>query len=728
MTPLEESVAVLLGACAWPNYPSFEPHQGFANSARDLRAYLLGNGVDAANLLCLFDDPRQPGELLRAVREFLRARATQAVRNVLFYYVGHGAYLRGDYVLAPRCLDRDLVEPTALHVRHLAATLNDCAPAKRQILIIDACYAAGAPAEFIRQGPEDAARAVAEQIREHLPARDIEFGTTVFCAAGPRREARLPRDGTHTMFSGALLAALRKGHPRGRPLISLDTLALLVKTEIDEAFGTEGVRPEVHTPRQDQGDIRVLEFFPNPAAARAPAETALPEPAPSADVAADLAADAAEDRLRHDIEWVRRSREAGWYELLELRKEIDAAGDLRQTHRLQRIHGPERGEIAAIPYGFRAEPLFGTCFVVRVTDEQGDWTLEGAELPPPATKVVGSWQLNPPATADATHEGLTVVTQLVNSFAMTPADAELRGAGAVERTSIRASYPVRHLRLVVLFPRGYQPAAIRVLAHTTDDLDKPTAEWPVDAAETARVANGFYFDRDRGLALLSVERALPESHYVLSWRLPPPPAPPPMGEVVRAQAEVRRLLRLGPDQRARLEAALAEVRDAVSAEHLFWAGPGPAPAGLSLLAYDEAARVIRVVATTLAGPARDVTFPWGSGVAGWVMRRRHPTFVDTRDSHGAGIYRIVPGVPPERHLLCVPLPLPTHSPRRAEALANPAIPCLVAALGCMDGSGNLALLKQSAEPGAAPSDNLLGRVCTALAGRLLEIVARQSLS
>lgn len=719
MTPLEESVAVLLGACAWPNYPAFEPHQGFANSARDLRDYLLGNGVAEANLLCLFDDPRQPGELLRAVREFLRARATEAVRNVLCYYVGHGTYLRGDYVLAPHCIDRDLLEPTALYVRHLAATLNDCAPAKRQVVVIDACYAAGAPAEFIRQGPEDAARAVAEQIREHLPARDIAYGTTIFCAAGPRREAKLPRAGTHTMFTGALLAALRKGHPRGRPLISLDTLALLVKTEIDEAFGTEGVRPELHTPRQDQGDIRTLEFFPNPAA-HAPAEAALPEPAPPADPA--------EDWLRHDNEWVRRSREAGWYELLELRKEIDAAGDVRQTHLLHRIHGPEHGQISAIPYGFRAEPLFGTCFVVRVTDEQGDWTLEGAELPPPATKVVGSWQLVPPARAGAMHAGLTVVTQLVNSFAMTPADAEIRGVAPIERTSIRASYPVRHLRLVVAFPRGYQPQSIRVLAHTTDDLDQPTAEWPVDAAETARVANGFYFDPDRGLAVLSVERALPENHYVLSWHLPEPPTPPPMGAVVRAQAQLRRLLRLDAGAQARLDAALAEVRDAVSAEHLFWDDPGPAPAALSLLAYDAEARLIRVVASTLAGPARAVSFPWGTGVAGWVMRRRHPTFVDTRDSHGAGIYRIVPGVPPERHLLCVPLPLPSNSPRRAEALANPAIPCLVAALGCMDESGNLALLKQSAEPGAAPSDNLLGRVSSALAGPLLEIVTRETLS
>jgi len=138
--------------------------------------------------------------------------------------------------------------------------------------------------------------------------------------------------------------------------------------------------------------------------------------------------------------------------------------------------------------------------------------------------------------------------------------------------------------------------------------------------------------------------------------------------------------------------------------------------------------VIRVVASTLSGAARAVSFPWGTGVAGWVMRRRHPTFVDTRDSHGAGIYRIVPGVPPERHLLCVPLPLPSNSARRAEVLANPAVPCLVAALGCMDESGNLALLKEAVEPGAAPSDNLLGRVSSALAGRLLEIVTRETLS
>src|SRR5271155_3117306 len=532
MTPLAESIAIILGAASWPGYqPQFKGHRGFRNSAEDFRDYLLRNGLPKDNLLWLFHDAGHPSTLVIKMGAFLRRAAppgAMAVRNVIFYYVGHGVYLDGNYVVAPRCTSRETLRLTTLPIREIACVLAENAPERRQVVIIDACYAAGATSAFLLQGPEQPARAVAEQLREYLDRVDIERGTSLFCAAGARIKAKLPLKGRHTMFSGALLRALEKGHPTAGPLLSLDTLAWLVETDIRETHGIEAVRPELHTPRQEKGDIRSLPLFPNPAVAeRVAATTAATEPSQTPS--------SPPHGMAYEAAWVNESTRRGWYELLEVRKEIDRYGDVAQTHLLMGIHGPNQGEIAAIPYAFQAESQFGTCAMTQVTDLQRGWSLQADELPSPGTRLVGNWQLTPPGRADAVHRGLSVSSRVFNSFAMTPGDAMLRGHPPVERTSVRGSFPARNLRLVVLFPPGYQPAEIIAVAFHASDLDKPVAQWREALEETARIAPAFFFEHVRGVAILSVERALPEFHYVLSWRLPQAPAP-----AARALVQARR--------------------------------------------------------------------------------------------------------------------------------------------------------------------------------------------
>lgn len=710
-SPLAESVAIILGASSWPGYPQFEKHPAFSNSATDFRDYLLRNGLPQKNLLWLFDKPFDPSKLIIKIGAFLRKPApadAAPVRNVVFYYVGHGAYIEGSYVVAPRGARHETLRLTTLHIRDIASALAQNAPEKRHVVIIDACYAAGATRDFIMQGPGQPAQEVAEQMREHLGRVDIERGTSLFCAAGARIKAKVARKDRHTMFSGALLRALEKGHQTAGPLLSLDTLAWLVEVDISEVYGKEAVRPELHTPRQEKGDIRELPFFPNPAdLARAPGAPTAAKPLP--------APGAAPHGLGHESVWLDESCRRGWYELLEVRKEIDRSGDLAQRHHLSGIHGPKEGEIAAIPYGFRAEPQFGTCVLAQVSDLQRGWSLQDKELPSPATRLVGQWQLAPAARADTVHRGLAVDSRVLNSFAMTVGDATLRGHPPTEKTSIHGSFPVRNLRLVVLFPLGYQPDEIIVEAFRTDDFDKPVVQWGEAQAETARIAPGFFFERARGVAILSVEWALPEFNYVLSWRLPQAPTPAAK-ELVKAKQQVRRLLGLDATARAGLSSELAVIRDAVARDFFLWDGCNAAAADLSLFAYDETAKLIRVVATTLDGTADGITFPWGTGVVGWVMRRRHPAFVDTQDRHAAGIYRAVDGSPPERHLFCLPLPLPIDSDQLATALADSAMPCLVAVLSCLDEQANLGLLTGSAE--------MLRMVSSDMAERFIKILAQ----
>ena len=259
MTPLAESAAIILGAATWPKYKEFDPHQSFRNSAEFFRDYLLENGL--TNLLWLFDEPDQPAILIEKIGGFLKEERNQALRNVIFYYVGHGGHFERQYFVAPACTSKAALDLSILPVRYLADTLYREAPAQRHIVIIDACYAAGAVKDFIRQSATD----VVKQVREVLRELDRSRGTSLFCAAGSLTEAKAPWQADFTMFSGALRNALTKGDPEAGPLLSLRQLAELVEAEIFAAFRGEAVRPEVHTPRQDRGDISTVELFPNPA-------------------------------------------------------------------------------------------------------------------------------------------------------------------------------------------------------------------------------------------------------------------------------------------------------------------------------------------------------------------------------------------------------------------------------------------------------------------------------
>jgi hypothetical protein len=424
-----------------------------------------------------------------------------------------------------------------------------------------------------------------------------------------------------------------------------------------------------------------------------------------------------------EVTWDDRSRDAGWYDLLEVCKEIDQFGDIVQRHRIRRIHGPNTGKIEAVPYEYYAAPKFGTCVLDCITDEQAKWS--SPDLPTPETKLKGQLKLHPPATAKQMHAGFTVDSRVINSFAMTEPEAKQRGHHPIEETQVAASFPVRHFRLAFFFPAGYQPTQMRVVARRSEG-GLPADQWPEDAKETTRVAPCLFYHQGRGCAVLTIERYCPEYHYTLSWGLPPAPDPP-VEEAIRARDQINTLLGLGDNERKEPEATLSSIRDEVWNQFFSLRRDKPR-LQLSLLAYDEKLAATRVVLTT-DDDRRNDEFPRGVGVAGWVMKRRKPFFVDTQDSRNAGIYKRIEGRPQDRHLLCVPLPLPTFSQRRKELLVNPAMPCLIAALTCTDESGNMGLLKEEPpHPANVESGKLQGAVSSALAERLLDLLSREPLS
>ncbi len=268
MTTAGGSLAVILGASEWPNFPNFETRPAFQNSANFFRDYLLrdeGLGLPAENLLWLFDNEEHPGAIVDRISRFLRTNAEAAIRNILFFYVGHGGYLNKDYFVALRCTSQKNLDLTVLPVKFIAKTLYEETPHKRHIVIIDACYASGAVTPFIYQDAGIAVVEVPRQIREVLSEVDIDKGSALFCAAGPKSKSKAPWEGEYTMFSGALQRVLSTGDPTFQDYLSLEEVAGLVEKDIFNTFRAEAVRPELHTPRQEKGDLRTLRLFPNPA-------------------------------------------------------------------------------------------------------------------------------------------------------------------------------------------------------------------------------------------------------------------------------------------------------------------------------------------------------------------------------------------------------------------------------------------------------------------------------
>ncbi len=262
-------LAILLGASKFPESPQLLQGKFFYNSAADLEEYLAdenGFGLNRQNILSLFDDSRAPSEQLIKIAEFLSRRSLQMKseglppEDLLIYYVGHGSFTSGGdqaYCLAVRSTSQIDEGATSIRAADLAGVVKRNAAFMRRYLIIDSCFAGSIFKEF-QSGP---VTAVKVQLKRELPER----GTALLCAASPDRPARAPQGLSRTMFSEALIHALRNGHDSCGPRLCFSELGELVKENLRSTYGDEWVRPEVHSPDQREGDVAHIPLFPNPA-------------------------------------------------------------------------------------------------------------------------------------------------------------------------------------------------------------------------------------------------------------------------------------------------------------------------------------------------------------------------------------------------------------------------------------------------------------------------------
>ena len=158
----------------------------------------------------------------------------------------------------------------------MAYTLKKFATHLRKYLILDCCFAAEAYQSF-QSAPGEV------MVQQTLQNFDYAVkGTALLCASNRYEPAIALPGEKYTMFSTALLQILTEGVGEVTTAFTFHRLGNLLEWRIRERFGDEGVRPEVHSPDQCQGDIAQIPFFPNVGQSIKPKETEhQPSPNPS---------------------------------------------------------------------------------------------------------------------------------------------------------------------------------------------------------------------------------------------------------------------------------------------------------------------------------------------------------------------------------------------------------------------------------------------------------------
>jgi hypothetical protein len=276
----ESMLAVVLAASEWPSYPDFDASPSFRRSADDIVNYLRrqdGLNLPKQNTKVLIDTDDFAQEVLNHIRSFIRARRNDLqkrgtpVTDLLFYYVGHGDFVKNDvFFMAIRSTDKDEPLASSITADALGRLIRDEANGLRVYLVLDCCFAAAATNAFQSDGPIGMAEI---QLSDALPpqgdfeairkGRIPEYGTATLCASGPRERAKAPKDAKYTMFTGALLDVFNTGDPKGPAWLSLEDTQRIVMERLATQFLHKAVLPQVHAPKQRMGRVDTVPLFRN---------------------------------------------------------------------------------------------------------------------------------------------------------------------------------------------------------------------------------------------------------------------------------------------------------------------------------------------------------------------------------------------------------------------------------------------------------------------------------
>jgi Protein kinase domain/Caspase domain len=273
----QTTLIVMLGAYEWPRSPDFQTSKAFKNSASAISDYFLDPsafGLPRKNLLDLFNSDLSPDAIDTTMSQFLDERISEMrksgniARDLIVYFIGHGGFTRGDldYYLAIRRTRADNPITSSILIGSLAYTIKEKARYLRRFIILDCCFAASASRFFQAVEPTQVS---IKQAIDAFKVQDTSTGfptrgTSLLCSSRHNAPSFISRDNKHTMFSKALLHALRTGNPYLGMGLSLRAVAQLTEDFLQGIYSDQGApRPEVHSPDQSEGDVADIPFFPN---------------------------------------------------------------------------------------------------------------------------------------------------------------------------------------------------------------------------------------------------------------------------------------------------------------------------------------------------------------------------------------------------------------------------------------------------------------------------------
>jgi hypothetical protein len=254
----DQTIGIVLGASRFPNLAIDSPRLGaaFAKSRSDAKRYL---SAVCGQILDRFESTKLPNALCLEVAEFLEQHTLAT--DLIVYYVGHGGFLgTQEYFLACRATREKQKYATGLRVSDLATSIIGSFRNRRVYLIFDCCFAGSAADSF-----QSASGDLIVKQSEKLPS-----GVALLNASSRDEAAVVPEGGERTMFSDCLLEVLQRGVPARGERLTLREVGAAVTDLVMRKYPENAVRPEVHSPRQRDGDVADVPFFPNPGHVKEP--------------------------------------------------------------------------------------------------------------------------------------------------------------------------------------------------------------------------------------------------------------------------------------------------------------------------------------------------------------------------------------------------------------------------------------------------------------------------
>lgn len=262
----KNTVVILLGASSWPRHKLWqsakEANEALKNSAKDVKGYFLnpyGFGLQEANLIDLFDVDKNGGDQLAEISEAVAKHDN--ITDLIFYYIGHGIpdSRTSKYYLATRKTRSATPTSDSILFLDLAQTIKNDAGQARVFGILDSCFSGEAASNWLSTDTTNAlGQMSAKAFEQFYPKK----GVVLLCAS-PKDYPALSGDrkiSPHTMFTGGLIHTLTTNQKE--KILSFEELRNKVEDYSREYYSEDSVRPEVRSPKQEEGYLRDLKIFP----------------------------------------------------------------------------------------------------------------------------------------------------------------------------------------------------------------------------------------------------------------------------------------------------------------------------------------------------------------------------------------------------------------------------------------------------------------------------------